>query len=67
MEILNVEHPVGALVQKRWGRIEWWQQDTLAIYLGPITYGSFPEFVKVAYPPRKPEVLRRDEFIVKSK
>ena len=53
---------VGDLVQKRWGRIDPYQCGTAGVYLGPAyAEGSL---IKVAYPDRKPEVHRPDEFEV---
>ena len=57
---------VGSLVQKRWGRLDPHHQETVAVCLGVPDYGSFPEFIRVAYPGRKVEVHRAAEFEVVS-
>ena len=55
---------VGSLVQKRWGRIEPYQQGTVGVNLGVPAYGSFPEFIRVVYPCGKRSVDRVQEFEV---
>ena len=57
---------VGDLVQKRWGRIEPYQQGTVAVNLGVPAHGTFPEFIRVAYPNGKKTVGRAKEFEVVS-
>ena len=58
---------VGDLVQKRWGRIDWYQKDTAAVYLGPAYTKALMltgPLIKVVYPDRKPELHKPDEFEV---
>lgn len=55
---------VGDLVQKRWGRIEPYQQGTVAVNLGVPAHGTFPEFIRVVYPNGKKTVGRANEFEV---
>jgi len=60
---------VGDLVQKRWGRIEPWQQGTLAIYLGKDTAKDLMltgRLIKVAYPGRRVMYYKPEEFEVRS-
>lgn len=54
----------GSLVQKRWGRIEPYQQGVLGVNLGIPAHGSFPEFIRVVYPCGKVSVDRAQEFEV---
>jgi hypothetical protein len=56
---------VGDLVKKRWGRIDPWQQGTVAICLGPSTAPGLMltgPLIKVVYPGRRPLLYRPEEF-----
>ncbi len=59
---------VGDLVRKRWGRIDSYQQNTLAIVVNPhaITEGLLltGPLVAVAYPGRSMELHKPEEFEV---
>lgn len=59
----------GDLVQKRWGRIEPWQQGTLAICLGKGTAKDLMltgRLIKVVYPGRRVMYYKPEEFEVRS-
>lgn len=60
---------IGDLIQKRWGRIDPWQQGVVAIYLGPSTAPGLMltgPLIKVAYPGKRPLLYRPEEFEVVS-
>ena len=59
----------GDLIQKRWGRIEPWQQGTIAINLGEGIVKDLMltgRLIKVAYPGRRVMYYKSEEFEVVS-
>ena len=61
---------IGDLVEKRWGRIDPYQQGTLAVVVSPQAVANglllTGRLVSVVYPGRKPEMHRPEELEVVS-
>ena len=59
---------VGDLVRKRWGRLDPYQQGTLAVVVDPhaVAVGLLMtgHLIKIAYPGRRPELHSPSEFEV---